>query len=385
MRVAVYTDYAYVRKDGAVYAERAFALFLSHLAARAEHMVIIGRLHPEGGDGRYRLPDEIDYAPLPFYESLAHPVAAAGAMCRSLRRFWRAIDEVDVCWLLGPHPLALAFVGLARLRGRRIVLGVRQDLVAYASSRHPGRPVFAILARALDAAYRQLGRRYPVVVVGPALRRRYDRCPRVLETAVSLVPEAEIAAAETNSRDYGEQLRILSVGRIDREKNPLLMADVLAALEAREPGRWRLVVCGEGPMLDELQGRLLELGVAEHAELRGYVQHGEELREAYGTSHVLLHVSWTEGLPQVIIEALAARLPVVATDVGGIGEAVGAAALLVPPGDPDAAFDSLRRIGDDGELRSRLVEAGTAYAHEHSLEAEVSRLASWLEGDGRPS
>ena len=385
MRVAVYTDYAYVRKDGAVYAERAFALFLARLASRTDRMVIIGRLRTEGGDCRYRLPDLIDFEPLPFYESLARPVAAAGAMYRSLRRFWRAIDDVDVCWLLGPHPLALAFVALARLRGRRVVLGVRQDLVAYAGSRHPGRPAFAILARGLDAAYRLIGRRYPVVVVGPALRRRYGRCPRLLETAVSLVPEAEIAAAEARSRDYGKQLRILSVGRIDREKNPLLMADVLAALHAAEPGRWRLVVCGEGPMTDDLESRLAELGVVEHADLRGYVQHGEALREAYASSHVLLHISWTEGLPQVIIEALAARLPVVATDVGGIGEAVGPAALLVPPGDPGAALEALRRIGDDGELRGRLMEAGTGYAREHSLEAEVSRLASFLGAGGRPS
>jgi glycosyltransferase involved in cell wall biosynthesis len=378
LKVAVYTDYAYSRRPDGVYAERAFALFLAELAARCERTVIIGRLRPDGGDSRYRLPDGVDFVPLPFYESLARPIGGIGAMLRSLRVFWRGIDDVDVCWLLGPHPLALGFAAIARLRRRRVVLGVRQDLSAYARSRHPGRRSFALAADLLERAYRLLGRRYPVVVVGPALRELYGGSPRLLEIAVSLVGDAEVSAAEDRPRSFGEPIRMLSVGRIDREKNPLLMAEVLAALQEAEPGRWRLVVCGEGPMSGELEQRLAELGVAEHAELRGYVQHGEDLRRAYAESDVLLHVSWTEGLPQVILEALAERLPVVATDVGGIGEAVGGATLLIPPGDPAAAIEALRTVAGDPALRERLMDAGSAYAHEHSTEAEISRLVSFM-------
>lgn len=383
MRVAVYTDYAYARGADGIYAERAFALFLGELAARAERTVIIGRLRPEGGDSRYRLPDNIDFVPLPFYESLAKPAGAIRGLVGSLRAFWRGIDDVDVCWLLGPHPLALAFIALARIRGRRVVLGVRQDLQAYARTRHPGRRGFALAADLLEKAYRLCGRRYPVVVVGPALRDLYRDSPRVLEIAVSLVGEDQIAGAGAEPPELGKPVRVLSVGRIDREKNPLLMADVLAALDAADPGGWRLVVCGEGPMSEALRSRLAELGVAELAELRGYVQHGTELREVYGSSDILLHVSWTEGLPQVILEALAARLPVVATDVGGIGQAVGDAALLIPSGDRDAAVAALGRVAAEPELRERLMRAGTDYARAHSTEAEIGRLVSFMSGRER--
>ena len=131
-------------------------------------------------------------------------------------------------------------------------------------------------------------------------------------------------------------------------------------------------------MADELRARLAELGIADLAVLRGYVQHGAELREAYDSSDVLLHVSWTEGLPQVILEAFAARLPVVATDVGGIGAAVGGATVLIPPGAVDAAVAALRRVKDSPELRAGLMEAGTEYAHEHSTEAEIQKLLSFM-------
>ena len=381
MRVAVYTDYAYARRADGIYAERAFALFLGSLAARVERTVIIGRLRPAGGESRYRLPGNVAFVPLPYYESLAKPSGALRGMVGSLRAFWRGIDDVEVCWLLGPHPLALAFIALARLRRRRVVLGVRQDLQAYTRTRHPGRRTFALASDLLEKAYRMCARRYPVVVVGPALRDLYDASPRLLEIAVSLVGEDLIEAAGGAPADLGDPVRILSVGRIDREKNPLLMAEVLAALNADEPDGWKLVVCGEGPMADELRARLAELGVAEHAELRGYVQHGAELREAYDSSDVLLHVSWTEGLPQVILEAFAARLPVVATDVGGIGAAVGGATLLIPPGEVDAAATALRRVKDAPDLRAELMEAGTEYARAHSTEAEIEKLLAFMAED----
>ena len=169
----------------------------------------------------------------------------------------------------------------------------------------------------------------------------------------------------------------LSVGRLDREKNPLLLADVLARLRQHDP-RWRLVVAGEGPLEEELRARLAELGVADAAELRGYVPIDGGLPELYRTSHAFLHISWTEGLPQVLFEAFAAGLPVVATDVGGVAAAAGDAALLVPPGDAERPAAELGRVAADPALRARLVEAGLRQVRRHTLEAECRRVAEFL-------
>ena len=380
MRLGVYTDYTYVRDEGGVYAERAFALFLSALSERIDRLVVVGRMRPNGGSSRYRLPDDVDFVGLPYYESLARPASAGVAMARSVRAFWRGLDDVDVCWLLGPHPLALVFAVLAALRGRRLVLGVRQDLVTYTRSRYPGRRLPVAVAVILDAAYRAIGRVSPVIAVGPALAHRYRRSKRVLEIAVSLVSGAEVAAAAAGpQRDYQGELRILSVGRLDAEKNPTMLAEVLAGLQRADGGDWRLVVCGEGPLEGALRQRLEDLGVGDRAELLGYVQHGDAMRQTYADAHMLLHASWTEGLPQVIIEALAARLPVVATDVGGIGDAVGPAAILIPPGDVGAAISALEDLRRDAGLRAAVTDAGGEYARLHTLEREVARVAEFIQ------
>ncbi len=99
----------------------------------------------------------------------------------------------------------------------------------------------------------------------------------------------------------------------------------------------------------------------------------------YRRSHAFLHISWTEGVPQVLFEAFAAALPVVATAVGGVREAVrGGAGLLVEPGDPEAPAEALERLAGDPDLRQSLVQAGLERVHEHTLEAEIGRLTAFL-------
>jgi glycosyltransferase involved in cell wall biosynthesis len=197
-----------------------------------------------------------------------------------------------------------------------------------------------------------------------------------LPIRVSLVSEHDIAEPPP-SRTWDGDLQVLSVGRLDAEKNPLLLADVLARLLARQ-GRWSLVVCGDGSLKSDLDARLRELGIHERAELLGYVPLEAGLRELYRSSHLLLHCSWTEGVPQVLYEAFSERLAVVATDVGGVRDAAEGAALLVPPGDADAAAKALETLAADARLRDDLIEAGVTRARADSLEAGTERVARFL-------
>ena len=87
LRLAVYTDYTYHRSGIAVYAERAFAIFLAGLRPALERLVVLGRFSPPGGNARYPLGD-VDFVELPFYPRLSQPVRAAPALLRSVRPFW---------------------------------------------------------------------------------------------------------------------------------------------------------------------------------------------------------------------------------------------------------------------------------------------------------
>ncbi len=379
MRLAVYTDYTYKQDAEGFSGERAFVRFMTALRPHVERLVLVGRLDAEPGRSHYPLGDGVELVGLPWYSSLTQPVEVLRSLAGSARRFWRALDDVDTVWLLGPYIHAIGFTALALLRRRRVVLGVRQDLPRYVRSRHPGKRWVHVAADLLEGIFRAFARRLPVVVVGPDLASHYARAPRLLELTVSLVAAADVVSDEDALAATAAPVRtLLSVGRLDREKNPLLLLDALAALHAADPD-WRLVVVGDGPMRAELEARRADLGLDEVVDVRGYVPIDGELPRLYREADAFLHVSWTEGVPQVLFEAFAAGLPVVATDVGGVAQAVGDAALLIPAGDASAAAAAVQQLAGDQELRRGLVRDGLQRVREHTLEAETQRLVAFLE------
>ena len=378
MRLAVYTDYEY-RSDGIRrYGQRAFVVFLEALHQHVDRLVLVGRLDPRPGSSHYPLHEDTELLGLSHYESLAQPWSVARSLAMSIVRFWRLLDDVDTVWVLGPYPHSVLLALLTILRRRRLVLGVRQDTPAYIRSRRPNRRWMHVSADVLEAIWKVLARRFPVVVVGAELERKYSRARRLLATTVSLIHERDIIdPSEVAARTYDGELTLLTVGRIDAEKNPLLLAEILARL-LTGGRRWRLVVCGDGPLRAQLQARLEELDLLDRVRLRGYVPIDSGLLDLYRHSHAFLHVSWTEGFPQVLIEAFASGLPAVATAVGGVPAAAEGAALLVPAGDAEAAARELERIAADADLRRRLIEAGLERARAATLESAARRVAAFL-------
>jgi glycosyltransferase involved in cell wall biosynthesis len=384
VRLGVYIDFPYRRSGDVVSSDEPVVRFFTGLAPRLGELTFFGRLDPEPGVGAYPLPAEgVRFVPLPHYPSVADVPGVVRAVRGSCAAVSAELERLDALLLFGPHPMSLAFAAVARRRRRPLLLGVRQDFPAYVRNRIPSRLWIWTVGAAVVAerAYRLLARRHPAIVVGEELSRVYGAGGGdVLTMAVSLIREQDLAPLEAAlAKPWDGELRLFNAGRLDPEKNPTLMPEVLALL--REQGRpWRLAVAGEGPMASAVRKRAAELGVAGAVDLLGYVPNGPALWDEYRRSHAFLHVSLTEGLPQVLFEAQAAGLPVVATAVGGVPPALdgGASGLLIPPADARAAARAVERLERDEALRHRLIAAGHRRAAEETMDKHLDRIAEFV-------
>jgi glycosyltransferase involved in cell wall biosynthesis len=392
-RLGIYVDDVYrvedvrwVTSDGGgrhVSVDRAFILFACDVGRRFGGCSLFGRTLIDRGAADYLLPTDVELVALPYYRDLFGIHGLVRALFGTVAAMWRGLRTVDVVWAFGPHPFAVVLVVLALLRRKRVVLGIRQSTMSYYRSRLPSpswKPVL-LGVWVLELSYRAFARFLPVTVVGADSAARYARAGRLLEMTVSLVPSASVAAAP-NMREWSGRIDLITVGRIDAEKNPLLLIDALRLLERDEPGRYRLTWIGRGPLEAAVRQHAEAIGVAASLELPGYVPFGEDLLRRYRSSNALVHVSLTEGVPQVLVEALAMGLPIVATAVGGVASLLdgGSAGLLVPPNDALALVEAVRQLGNDAELRNRLASHGLAIARQHTLEAEAARTARFVAG-----
>ena len=382
LRLGIYSDLTYRSRDGVVSTNRAFIRFVTALPPRVD-VVIAGRLHPEPGSSPYPLPAEgVRFVPLPHYRRVTSVVRMLRVARGSCQTFDRMLRDVDAVWIFGPHPLAVAFALIARRRGVPLALGVRQDYVAYIHNRLPSRWWSWALPAAwmLERVFRGLARQAPTVALGREIADAYRRGAPVLETGFSLVSHADIVPVDDAlARPWDDELRIVSVGRLDPEKNPTLLLDILD--RARAGGvPWRLSIAGDGPLRGALEQAAKSRGLGDAVEFLGEVPNGPQLWDLYRRGNVFLHVSLTEGLPQVLFEAHAAGLPVVATAVGGVAAALdhGRTGLLIPPRDIQAAVTALERLRSDPALREQLVRAGHEAVRDETLEHQVDRVALFL-------
>ncbi len=225
----------------------------------------------------------------------------------------------------------------------------------------------------------------PRSVLGP-VERRVDR--RVADSLDALVVPAERPAAALESRGFPRAIMeiipwgarsipydvdpnargriglpvqgpvIVCLANFTPTKGQAVIIDAMPALSARFPGI-RAVLAGDGPELPALRKRAAARGVAENVQFPGPF---EEPWDLLRSADVFVLASEIEGLPLVVLEAINQGVPVVATDVGGMPEAVidDVTGYLIPPGNPAALTTAVTRILNDPAVVRRMREASLA-------------------------
>jgi glycosyltransferase involved in cell wall biosynthesis len=191
------------------------------------------------------------------------------------------------------------------------------------------------------------------------------------------VSEREVGALKLSLGIAEGERVVLAVGRLSREKGHVdLMAAVALLRRLNTEAAVRVVIVGDGPERSRIEQAASGLGVASQIIFAGQVR---DARPYYRVADVLALPSHSEGSPNVLLEAMAAELPVVATEVGGVPEIVehDRSALLVKPGEPGAMARALLLLLSDRELAARLTQS--AYDKVKTRHSPDARLRALLE------
>lgn len=298
---------------------------------------------------------------------------AERALARLLRR--ERIDFVHAHWIL---PNGYIAARAARRAGAQLAVTLHGSDVFMAQRN----PLFGRLARRAlrDAAY--------VTSCSAELRDRLLRIGGAEHAAkVHLVANGtDPLPVSPGGGSWRQRLRIapdaplaVAVGRLVDKKGFDVLIEAAPEIRRRVPGA-RIVIGGGGELLAPLRDRAGALGVAAAVSFTGALTHPEVL-ELIGAADLLVMPSVrdrrgnVDGLPVVVLEAMAAARPVVASDVSGLPLAVqpGATGLLVPERDPGALAEAVAALLTDPARARRLGEAGRRRVEEELNWREIAR------------
>ena len=182
-----------------------------------------------------------------------------------------------------------------------------------------------------------------------------------------------------DSGNRGRAFELISVGRLAPVKAQRLLLEACSLLAAKQR-RILLRLVGDGPLRGELEQAAVRLGLQDGVVFHGALSHDRVL-ELYRSADAFALASFAEGIPVVLMEAMALAIPCVATWVMGVPELIRdrEEGLLVAPSDVNGLADAIERLMDDPSLRTRLGAAGREKVlREYDLRRNVASLADFF-------
>ena len=302
-------------------------------------------------------------------------VRAAFRLLPYLANLWRQVKKVDCVHILANsgwswHLFATPAVWIAHLRGKPVIVNYRggeakvffERSFRWVSPTLKRADLITVPSKFLEHIFKEFGVTTTIV-------------PNIIDLN-RFRPEAKDPSNETTDPP---------VIVVTRNLEPIY--DIGTAIEAFAqsqktlPTGAKLVIAGSGPEHDALTAKVDQLGLSKNVSFTGRLNR-EEMAELYQRADLMVNPSLADNMPNSVLEALASKVPVVTTDVGGIPFLVEheQTALLVKPADPVAMAEAIQRVFNEPVLQSHLKEQGFAYVSQFVwTEIKKTLLTTYIE------
>ncbi|MHA6163647.1 glycosyltransferase family 4 protein [Pseudomonas sichuanensis] len=310
--------------------------------------------------------------PLPGYPGLQWGEVSVHKLLRRWRR-----QRPDVLYIATEGPLGLSALRAARRLGISVVSGFHTNFPQYS-----GQYGLGLLTRLLTHYLRWFHRRTAITLVPSAsqrlaLERRGFENLSLMARGVDACLFNPARRSQTLREQWGlaaDDIAVVHVGRLAAEKNLALLRPALDTLQARYPQRrLRLIMVGDGPQRASLEQQLPDA-------LFCGVQRGEQLAEHYASGDLFLFPSLTETFGNVVLEAMASGLAVVAYDEAAAAQHIrhGHSGALAMPGDQAAFIDAACWLLEENETLRRVRLNARQHASRQGWPAIVEQFEGFL-------
>jgi glycosyltransferase involved in cell wall biosynthesis len=365
MRITIVTETYFPQVNGV---SRTLGELVRHLTGRGDAVQLI---HPdygeaiEGGGHSHAVRSVV----LPFYKELYLPLPPFGGVRRAIEAF-----NPDLVHIATEATLGLDALRFAMRRRLRTVSSFHTNFDQYTQHYRVGW-ARGVIERYLRWFHNRTRETYVPsrATIAELERLGFERLVLWQRGVDATMFRPDRPARMEIRRALGwspEDTVIGYVSRIAPEKNVDYLADALSIVAGRRPDV-RILMVGDGPSRAALERRL-----GPHARFVGY-KTGHDVADHYAVADIFAFSSLTETFGNVVLEAKASGLPVVAVRAGGVGETVrhGETGLLVEPADPaDRMADALLSLVDRQDERRRMAESARRYAESQSWDAIMGGL-----------
>jgi glycosyltransferase involved in cell wall biosynthesis/predicted metal-dependent phosphoesterase TrpH len=301
---------------------------------------------------------------IPFYAGMNLGVPGLPGLAETL-----AEGRYDIVHVTAPGPAGVAATLLNRIAGTPLIASYHTELTAYAGLRSGDETLEAVVRAALGAFYSA-----PSLVLSPSPAA--DRSLLALGVGAERlgrwergVDVARFHPGKAARENFPGEVKVLYAGRLTHEKGVGLLAESFLRARRVDP-RLHLLLAGGGPEEEDLRARL-----GEHATFLGWLE-GENLARAYASADVFLFCSTTDTYGQVVLEAGASGVPVVAVAEGGPASLIENrhTGMLCRP-DPDHIVGTVLQLAASPLLRRHLGASAARAARERSWGQAMGQLA----------
>jgi glycosyltransferase involved in cell wall biosynthesis len=321
--LGLYTESIYSKQGNNFYSSDIFILFFRKIFPE-RNISIIGRLNECKTFGGYKLDLNTTFCGLSNYKNIPTLLSYFPVyLLFNLNRFRKFVNSVDHLFIATPSPVSIFLIFFFLFKKKEVTIFVRQDIRELTKTRYNNFFLYQV-ANILELIIEIIVKKNPsikVFVFGKSIETRYRKYSKnvhsIADTRYSF--KDVLDKREIKKIDWNKEVKFLFVGRLEKGKG---IENIMETFTKFKKTNFSLTIIGDGTLRKSLENKSLLLGINNKIEFVGYIPFGKKLYESIKNHNILILPSFSEGLPQVILEAMSCGVLTIGTNVGGIPDII---------------------------------------------------------------